>query len=243
MDFSIVIPARYLSSRLPGKMLKDIHGKTLIEHVFNQACKSQAKRIIIATDDRRIEQNAKSFGAQVCMTDNTHTSGSARIAQVIDKLDIDDDEIIVNMQGDEPMIDARVINQVATNLANSKMQMATLCQQIKDKNEYLDPNCVKVVFNKHGKALYFSRSAIPFFREDDFDITMCFKHIGIYAYQAKFIKKYITFNNSNYEKIEKLEQLSVLDEGFDIHIETACGSVGYGVDVQEDLDKVIQALK
>ncbi len=243
MEFSVVIPARYASSRLPAKLLKDIHGKPLIQLTHENALNSGASSVIIATDDQRIALAAQDFGATICMTDGSHTSGTSRIAQVINDLAIDDDEIIVNVQGDEPMLDPLVIKQVANNLALSGMPMATLCEQVVDKDQYLDPNCVKVVFDKNGRALYFSRSPIPAFREDDdFDISLCFKHIGIYAYRASFIKQYLSMNSSRYEQVEKLEQLTVLNEGFDIHVEVACASTGYGVDTQDDLDKVRKEL-
>ncbi|ABL02558.1 3-deoxy-D-manno-octulosonate cytidylyltransferase [Candidatus Ruthia magnifica str. Cm (Calyptogena magnifica)] len=243
MDFSVIIPARYASSRLPAKLLKDVHGKPLIQLTYENAINSGANRVIIATDDKRIETVANDFGALTCMTDEHHTSGTSRIAQVLEVLDIDNDEIIVNVQGDEPMLNPSVIDQVANNLATSSMQIATLCEQITNKEQYLDPNCVKVVFNKAGKALYFSRAAIPFFREaKDFDLKLCFKHVGIYAYRAWFIKQYLTMSKSSYEQVEKLEQLTVLNEGFDIHVAPACDGIGHGVDIQCDLDKVRKEL-
>ncbi|CAB9540200.1 3-deoxy-manno-octulosonate cytidylyltransferase (EC 2.7.7.38) [uncultured Gammaproteobacteria bacterium] len=244
MSFIVIIPARYASTRLSAKLLQNIHGKPLIQHTYENAKKSGAGRVIIATDDRRIEAVAHEFGATTCMTSDKHTSGTARIAEVLTKLDIEDNKIIVNVQGDEPMLDAKVIQQVAQNLADSKMQMATLCENVVDKAQYLDSNCVKVVFDKFGKALYFSRSPIPAFRDAaDFKVETCFKHIGIYAYRSGFIKQYLTMNRSDYEQVEKLEQLTVLNEGFDIHISKACATVGFGVDTQADLDKVREALQ
>lgn len=243
MDFSVIIPARYASSRLPAKLLKDVHGKPLIQLTYENAINSGASRVIIATDDKRIEAVANDFGAFTCMTGEHHTSGTSRIAQALAALDIDDDEIIVNVQGDEPMLNPSVIEQVAHNLASSPMKMATLCEQMTNKAQYLDANCVKVVFNKVGKALYFSRAPIPFFREaKDFNLKLCFKHVGIYAYRAGFIKQYLTMNSSPYEQVEKLEQLTVLNEGFDIHVALACAGIGYGVDTQRDLEKVRKAL-
>ena len=243
MNFSVIIPARYASSRLPAKLLKDIYGKPLIQLTYENAVKSSATRVVIATDDERIKQVAEGFGATVCMTGAEHTSGTSRIAEVLTKLNIDDNEVVVNVQGDEPMLDPQVIDQVASNLDKSNMQMATLCEPVVDKSQYLDPNCVKVVFDKLGKALYFSRAAIPFFRdEQDFDLSLCYKHIGIYAYRAKFIKQYLDMASSRFEQVEKLEQLTVLNEGFDIHVESACGDTGFGVDTQEDLNKVRDAL-
>lgn len=244
MDFSVIIPARYASSRLPAKLLKDIHGKPLIQLTYEKALSSGASKVIIATDDPRIEKIAQAFGAETCMTGDHHASGISRIAEVLTKLHINDNEIIVNVQGDEPMLDPKVIRQVALNLEKSSLQMSTLCEQVADKNQYLDPNCVKVVFNKFGKALYFSRAPIPAFREaQDFDITLCFKHIGIYAYKAGFVKQYLQIGSSRYEQVEKLEQLTVLSEGFDIHVEQACAPTGFGVDTQDDLDNVRKALE
>ncbi|MBT6327089.1 MAG: 3-deoxy-manno-octulosonate cytidylyltransferase [Candidatus Thioglobus sp.] len=244
MDFSVIIPARYASSRLPAKLLQDIHGKPLIQHTFENAVNSGASRVIIATDDQRIESIAKEFGASTCMTGDYHTSGTSRIAEVLELLDIDDEEIIVNVQGDEPMLEPSVIKQVAKNLASSNMEMATLCERVVDKEQYLDPNCVKVVFDKFGKALYFSRSPIPAFRENnDFDVELCFKHIGIYAYRSSFIKQYLTMDSSRYEQVERLEQLTVLNEGFDVHVEKACAPTGYGVDTIDDLEKAREAMK
>jgi 3-deoxy-manno-octulosonate cytidylyltransferase (CMP-KDO synthetase) len=243
MAFTVIIPARYASTRLNAKLLQDIHGKPLIQYTYENAVKSGASSVIIATDDARIEAVANDFGAITCMTGDHHTSGTSRLSEVLEKLSIDDDEIIVNVQGDEPMLGASVIEQVASNLANSDMQMATLCENVIDKDQYLDPNCVKVVFDKFGRALYFSRSPIPAFREDDFDASLCFKHIGIYAYRSGFIKQYLTMDSSSYEQVEKLEQLTVLNEGFDIHVAPACEATGFGVDTIEDLAKVREALQ
>ena len=244
MDFSVIIPARYASTRLSAKLLQDIHGKPLIQHTYENAKKSGASNVIIATDNKCIEKVANDFGATTCMTSQSHTSGTARIAEVLETLSINDEQIIINVQGDEPMLDGQVIKQVAKNLANSNMQMATLCENVRDKAQYLDPNCVKVVFDKFGKALYFSRSPIPAFRDEaDFNVALCFKHIGIYAYRSGFIKQYLTMNSSDYEQVEKLEQLTVLSEGFDIHVALACAPTGFGVDTAQDLIKVREALQ
>ncbi|SFV89131.1 3-deoxy-manno-octulosonate cytidylyltransferase [hydrothermal vent metagenome] len=244
MNFCVIIPARYASTRLNAKLLQDIHGKSLLQHTYENAKKSGASRVIIATDDSRIEAVARDFEATVCLTSKAHTSGTARIAEVLQTLEIEDEQIIVNVQGDEPMLDAKVIEQVAQNLANSTMKMATLCENVADKAQYLDPNCVKVVFDKFGKALYFSRAPIPAFRDvNEFDASLCFKHIGIYAYRSGFIKHYLTMHSSHYEQVEKLEQLTVLNEGFDIHIAPACASVGFGVDTADDLKKVREILQ
>ena len=244
MDFSVVIPARFSSVRLPGKLLKNIHGKTLIERTYSNAILSRAKRVIIATDDQRISDAAKTFGAEVCLTSDSHISGTSRIAEAVELLGLADDEIVVNLQGDEPMLSPVVIDQVAKNLDESKMDMATLCEQIETEDLYFDPNCVKVVYNVRGKAMYFSRSPIPAFRNaQELDLELCYRHIGIYAYRAGFLSQYARLSSSRLEGAEKLEQLTILNEGFDIHVAPAYGPTGFGVDTQYDLDKVIKELK
>ena len=244
MDFSVIIPARYDSARLPGKLLKNIHGKTLIERTYSNAILSASKRVIIATDDERISDVAKTFGAEVCLTSDSHTSGTSRIAEAMELLGFADDEIIVNVQGDEPMLSPKVIDQVAKNLNESNMDMATLCEQIESEDLYFDPNCVKVVYNMRGKAMYFSRSPIPAFRNpQELDLGLCYRHIGIYAYRAGFLSQYARLSSSRLEEAEKLEQLTILNEGFDIHVAPACGPTGIGVDTKYDLDKVIKEFK
>lgn len=238
MDFSVIIPARYASSRFPAKLLEDINGKSLIEHTYLNALKSSARRVIIATDDERISNVAKNFGAEVCMTSSTHTSGTSRLFEVVSDLNFDDDEIVVNVQGDEPMLNAEVINQVAFNLVDSCMDVATLCEKIESKELYFDPNCVKVVYNSRGKALYFSRSPIPAFRnEHDIDLDVCFRHVGLYAYRVSFLKKYFQMEKSDLELSEKLEQLTILSNGMDIHVGIACAPTGYGIDTESDLKR------
>ena len=244
MEFSIIIPARYASSRLPAKLLKDINGKTLIEHTYSNAIKSNAKRVIIATDDERIKSVANDFGAEVCMTLRTHTSGTSRLSQVVSDLNFDDGETIVNLQGDEPMMVGESLNQVASNLTISGMSVATLCEKINSQEEYFDQNCVKVVYNSRGKALYFSRSPIPAFRNnDDIDLNFCFRHIGLYAYKVGFLKEYPKMTKSNLEIAEKLEQLTFMENGIDIHVEISKSLTGYGVDTESDLKKVKKELK
>jgi len=151
MDFSIIIPARYASSRLPAKLLKDINGKTLIEHTYSNAVKSDASRVIIATDDVRIKTIAEDFGAEVCMTNDSHISGTSRLSEVVSVLNFQDDDVVVNLQGDEPMMSPSAINQVASNLSSSGMSVATLCEKIDTEEAYFDENCVKVVYNSRGK--------------------------------------------------------------------------------------------
>ena len=244
MDFSVIIPARYASSRLPAKLLKDINGKTLIEHTYSNAVKSDASRVIIATDDVRIKTIAEDFGAEVCMTNDSHISGTSRLSEVVSVLNFQDDDVVVNLQGDEPMMSPSAINQVASNLSSSGMSVATLCEKIDTEEAYFDENCVKVVYNSRGKAMYFSRSPIPAFRDSaKINLDLCFRHIGLYAYRVNFLKDYTNMTISSLEMAEKLEQLTFLTHGFDIHVETSCTSTGYGVDTESDLIKVKKELK
>ena len=244
MDFSVIIPARYASSRLPAKLLKDINGKTLIEHTYSNAVKSDASRVIIATDDVRIKTIAEDFGAEVCMTNDSHTSGTSRLSEVVSVLNFQDNDVVVNLQGDEPMMSPSAINQVASNLSSSGMSVATLCEKIDTEEAYFDENCVKVVYNSRGKAMYFSRSPIPAFRDSaKINLDLCFRHIGLYAYRVNFLKDYTNMAISSLEMAEKLEQLTFLTHGFDIHVETSCASTGYGVDTESDLIKVKKELK
>ena len=244
MDFSVIIPARYASSRLPAKLLIDINGKTLIEHTYSNAVKSDASRVIIATDDVRIKTIAEDFGAEVCMTNDSHTSGTSRLSEVVSVLNFQDNDVVVNLQGDEPMMSPSAINQVASNLSSSGMSVATLCEKIDTEEAYFDENCVKVVYNSRGKAMYFSRSPIPAFRDSaKINLDLCFRHIGLYAYRVNFLKDYTNMAISSLEMAEKLEQLTFLTHGFDIHVETSCASTGYGVDTESDLIKVKKELK
>ena len=244
MGFSVIIPARYASSRLPAKMLKEINGKSLIEHTYSNAIKSDASRIIIATDDERIKTVAEGFGAEVSMTNDSHTSGTSRIAEAVSFLNFQNDDVIVNLQGDEPMMSPSAINQVASNLVSSGMSVATLCESIDTEDAYFDENCVKVVYNSRGRAMYFSRSPVPAFRDgENINLDLCFRHIGLYAYRVNFLKNYSNMPISRLETAEKLEQLTFLMEGFDIHVDVSFASTGYGVDTESDLIKVKKELK
>ena len=244
MGFSVIIPARYASSRLPAKMLKEINGKSLIEHTYSNAIKSNASRVIIATDDERIKTVAEGFGAEVCMTNDSHTSGTSRIAEAVSFLNFQNDDVIVNLQGDEPMMSPSAINQVASNLVSSGMSVATLCETIDTEDAYFDENCVKVVYNSRGRAMYFSRSPVPAFRDgQNINLDLCFRHIGLYAYRVNFLKNYSNMPISRLETAEKLEQLTFLMEGFDIHVDVSFALTGYGVDTESDLIKVKKELK
>ncbi len=243
MSFTVVIPARYQSTRLPGKPLADIGGKPMIQWVYEQSLLAGAERVIIATDDSRVEQVVKGFGGTVCMTSPDHQSGTERLAEVVSSMGIEDDHIIVNVQGDEPLIPPTIIRQVADNLAMSQAPMATLAVEIKDQQEVFNPNAVKVVTDSEGYALYFSRATIPWDRdnfaaEDKAIVQPLMRHIGIYAYRAGFINTYINWQPSQLEKIECLEQLRVLWYGEKIHVAVALDAPPAGVDTPEDLETV-----
>ncbi|EKO3536584.1 3-deoxy-manno-octulosonate cytidylyltransferase [Vibrio fluvialis] len=242
MSFTVVIPARYQSTRLPGKPLADIAGKPMVQWVYEQAMQAGAERVIIATDDARVEQAVLAFGGTVCMTSPDHQSGTERLAEVVKLMGIEDDHIIVNVQGDEPLIPPSIIRQVADNLAASQAPMATLAVEISHEDEVFNPNAVKVVTDKDGYALYFSRATIPWdrdnFAKDKTVVQPLMRHIGIYAYRAGFINTYIQWPASQLEKIECLEQLRVLWYGEKIHVAVAFEAPPAGVDTPEDLDAV-----
>ncbi|WP_154180980.1 3-deoxy-manno-octulosonate cytidylyltransferase [Vibrio furnissii] len=242
MSFTVVIPARYQSTRLPGKPLADIAGKPMVQWVYEQAMQAGADRVIVATDDARVEQAVNAFGGTVCMTSPDHQSGTERLAEVVKRMSIEDDHIIVNVQGDEPLIPPSIIRQVANNLAASQAPMATLAVEISDAEEVFNPNAVKVVTDKDGYALYFSRASIPWdrdnFANDKTIVQPLMRHIGIYAYRAGFINTYIHWQPSQLEKIESLEQLRVLWYGEKIHVAVALEAPPAGVDTPEDLEAV-----
>ncbi len=252
MSFIVVIPARYESSRLPGKVLADINGKPMIQWVVEKALLSGASKVIVATDNEQVGQVVKSFGGEVCKTRSDHQSGTERLAEVMETYQFSDDQVIVNVQGDEPFIPPENIKQVAENLANQKIsRMATLAIKITDLEEAFNPNAVKVLCDKNGYALYFSRATIPYDRErflNNDNITeigeFYLRHIGIYAYRAGFIKDYVKWPASTLEQIESLEQLRVLWQGEKIHVSVAESTVPVeGVDTPEDLQKAIEYAK
>ncbi len=246
MSFSVVIPARYASTRLPGKPLLEVGGRPMIERVWQQARRSNAERVLVATDDARIGTAAEQFGAEVCMTDPAHPSGTDRLQEVARLLELADDAILVNVQGDEPLIPPAVINQVAANLAaNPDCGVATLCVPVRDSAELHNPNAVKVVYDARGRALYFSRAAIPWPR-DSFaadpkampEGDHWFRHIGIYAYRVRFLHRYVTWAPAPMERLEQLEQLRALYHGVAVHVAPAAAAVPAGVDTAADLAAV-----
>tara|TARA_R110001592_G_scaffold125109_2_gene334366 strand:- start:857 stop:1618 length:762 start_codon:yes stop_codon:yes gene_type:complete len=247
MSFTVIIPARFASTRLPGKPLLDIAGKPMIQHVYEQALKSDADHVVIATDDIRIQELGSAIGATVVMTSPDHPSGTDRLEEVVSKLGLKDDHIVVNVQGDEPLIPPEIINQVARNLGENKASgIATLCEKIHDPKHLFNPNVVKVVFDDRGLASYFSRAPIPWSRDSFTDMKAesipfgaeYFRHIGMYAYRVEFLKNYVTWLPSMTEKTECLEQLRALSNGVKIHIEEALISPPAGVDTEEDLQRL-----
>ena len=240
MTFKVVIPARYASTRLPGKPLLDIAGKPMVIRVAEQAAKSGASEIVIATDFEKILQVADQHGFKAVMTRIDHASGTDRIAEVAQKLDWPDHEIVVNVQGDEPLIDPKLIQEVAQHLANSSdAVMATACHAIHDEAALLNPNIVKVVVDARGNALYFSRAPIPYPRDDIYKNNIqAFRHIGIYAYRVGFLKQYAALTSTELEKIESLEQLRVMHHGYKIGVTITKNAPASGVDTQEDLENV-----
>jgi 3-deoxy-manno-octulosonate cytidylyltransferase (CMP-KDO synthetase) len=246
MSFVVVIPARFESSRLPGKVLADIAGKPMVQWVVERALASGAEQVIVATDSDEVARVVKSFGGEVCKTSADHQSGTERLAEVMQRYQFSDEQVIVNVQGDEPFIPVENIAQVADNLSSqSQARMATLAMKIDDVAEALNPNAVKVLCDKNGYALYFSRATIPYDRErflnnDNIEAIGDFylRHIGIYAYRAGFIKDYVQWPTSQLEQVESLEQLRVLWQGEKIHVAVAkVRLMVEGVDTPEDLEK------
>lgn len=244
--YHVIIPARYASTRLPGKPLQDIAGKTMIEHVWKQAGKSGAESVTVATDDQRIADACRSFGADVIMTRADHPSGTDRLQEVVTRLGLDEAACVVNVQGDEPLIPPALIDQVAENLlAYPEASIATLSEPLRDVDTLFNPNAVKVVSDHRGFALYFSRAPMPWCR-DQFATTpeslpadVPFqRHIGLYAYKVGFLHDYVRWPASPLETAEALEQLRALWFGCRIHVAEACEIPPAGVDTAADLDRV-----
>ncbi len=242
-DFKVVIPARFASERLPGKPLRPIGGQPMIEHVWRRASESGASEVVIATDDERIGDAAEGFGALVCMTGDQHRSGTERIAEVADLLDWDDEQIVVNLQGDEPAMPPSLINQCAALLAGSDADMATLASPLLSSEDYRSPNVVKVVLADDGNALYFSRSPIPHRRgEADGVPDAGLHHHGIYGYRCGVLRRLVVAQPSPLEVSEKLEQLRALSLGLRIQVGVPERRPGPGVDTEADIAAAEAAL-
>lgn len=251
MGFKVAIPARYGSTRLPGKPLRLLEGKPLLQYVFEQAQKSGAEEIVIATDNEQIKSVAEGFGAEVCMTDASHPSGSDRLAEVAKIKGWSDTEIIVNLQGDEPLMPPELIHRVADDLANyPAASISTVCTPIHTTAELFDPHVVKVVMDKEGFALYFSRAPIPWDR-DAFAVTtemlseqvLHYRHIGLYGYRAEFLHHYSEMSACALEATESLEQLRALWHGKRIHVTEVEQPPGHGVDTEDDLMRVERIIR
>ncbi len=254
-NYNIVIPARYASSRLPGKPLLEIAAKTMLQHTYERACQSAAEKVIIATDDEKILNSASLYTNDVIMTSKHHQSGTDRLAEVVQQQSWDDDTIVVNVQGDEPLILSEHIQQVADLLASHPdAGISTLKYRIQTIDELFDPNVVKVVTDSKGYALYFSRAVIPWNRDEFADTCQLkklllaqqivyFRHIGLYAYRAKTLTTYQSLESIALEQAESLEQLRALYYGIRIIVGKTDKQPGHGVDVQADLAQVEKQLQ
>ena len=237
-NFKVVIPARYKSKRFPGKVLAEIDGKPMIRHVYQQAKKSDAAEVIVATDDKRVYGECHRFGADVEMTELYHGSGTDRIREVAENRGWSEDTFVVNVQGDSPLIDPESINQVASMLElYSNVDITTLATPIESKEEFYNHNVVKVVWDSAGKALYFSRAPIPY--QPESNKVAAFRHLGIYGYTVKALRAITGCGEVQLEKYERLEQLRALSLGLTIKVQIAKTPHGSDVDVPEDV-KVVE---
>ena len=250
MNFKVVIPARYASSRLPGKPLLDIAGQPMIQHCYNRGVESGATEVVVATDDERIATRVAEFGGEVCMTAASHRSGTERIAEVATERGWPDEAVVVNLQGDEPTMPPALVHQVAAAMeSHQRASITTLCTAITDRETLFNPHVVKVVMDADGYALYFSRAPIPWHR-DEFVLgksllpsnTAFFRHVGLYAYRVGYLKQYVGWEQAAMEQAESLEQLRVLWHGGSIHVSVAAEPPGHGVDTEDDLHLVREEL-
>lgn len=244
MKTYVVIPARYQSSRLPGKLLLPINEKPIIRWVYDLAKKAEVDDVIVATDDERIAECIKKVNGNVCMTDAAHHSGTERIGEVIQKMSFLNDDIIINLQGDEPFLPPSLIDQLVVAMRSEPLHVATLCEPLNRVEMLFNPNVTKVLLNIKGDAIYFSRAPIPWYR-DGFQnepkmmplVYQYYRHIGIYAYRVDFIKRYIQEEASLIENVESLEQLRILWLGEKIRVLKALASTGIGIDTLDDLKR------
>ncbi|AFP84899.1 3-deoxy-manno-octulosonate cytidylyltransferase [secondary endosymbiont of Ctenarytaina eucalypti] len=243
MSFIAIIPARFASRRLPGKPLADINGKPMVVRVMERAKASGADRVIVAADHADVVKAVERAGGEVCLTRGNYQFGTQRLQEVVDRYDVPDDQVIVNVQGDEPLIPPTLISQVVENLASTDASMTTLAVPITTSEEAFNQNAVKVVVSSQGYALYFSRATIPWNHSGfacgrDHLSHFLLRHIGLYAYRADFIRRYVRWSASPLEKIESLEQLRVLWHGEKIHVAMASVESFIGVDTMEALTQV-----
>lgn len=250
MSFTVIIPARLNSTRLPEKVLLDIAGKPMIQHVYERAVESGADKIIVATDHEKIATVAEDFGAEIRMTESSHQSGTERIAEAVVSLACDPNDIIVGLQADEPMMPSQLISQVAKNLEeHDHVKAATFATKLIDAKDLLNPNVVKVILNHRNYAIHFSRAPIPWDREQfsslsELDpqkiklVDAYFRHIGIYAYRAGFLETYSSWPACLLERLESLEQLRILWNGFKIHVGITDQAAPISVDTRADIERV-----
>ena len=245
-QFFVIIPARYNSTRLPGKPLAEISGLPMIIRVANNAVKSGAKSVTVATDDQRIESVVNQYNYRCMMTKTSHQSGTDRVVEASKHLGLSDDAIVVNVQGDEPEIEPKLISELAKHLSdNPEVEVATACKKINSYKDFIDRNIVKAVLDKNKHALYFSRAPIPWAR-DEFSINdgmipeglPVFHHIGIYAYRNSFLKRYEKLNKPKIEIYEKLEQLRIIWNGYSIACLITSRKIGQGIDTIKDLEEI-----
>lgn len=249
MSFHIIIPVRYQSKRLPGKPLLDIAGKPMVQRVYENAVSSGAESVVVATDHEEIASVAEGFGAKVCMTLESHQSGTERLVEAVEALDFEDDEIVVNLQGDEPLMPPHAIKQVADALyEHDNVKIASICEPIDSVDALHDPNSVKVILSRRHFAMMFTRSILPWQKGlvDDshaIDLSHYYRHIGLYASRVSFLKEYIDMPASPFESLESLEQLRVLWNGYKIFMAIADSKIPAGVDTQDDLQRAIEYCK
>lgn len=249
--FVVVIPARLASTRLPNKPLQDIAGKPMIQHVWERACQSGAEKIVIATDHPQVLEVSRAFGATAVLTRAEHESGTDRLAEVALKMNLSADTIVVNVQGDEPLIPPQIIDQVAHNLAqHPQAAVATLAEPITQLEQLLSPHVVKVSTNVNQYALTFTRAPLPWARTawsagiESLPEGMVYRrHIGLYAYRAEFLQRFVAWGPCQLEQLECLEQLRALWHGVQIHVADACAAPPTGVDTPEDLERLRQYFK
>jgi 3-deoxy-manno-octulosonate cytidylyltransferase (CMP-KDO synthetase) len=240
VSFTVIIPARYASTRFPGKPLADLGGKPMVVRVCERAAKSGARALYVATDDDRIAAAVRKYGHSVVMTRADHASGTDRLAEAARKLKLKDRDVVVNVQGDEPLIPPKLISRVAKILGQRDAAMSTACHPIHDAAALESPNVVKVVLDRRGYALYFSRSRIPFPKDG---VPTCYRHAGIYGYRVSFLRKYARLKPAPLEEAEALEQLRALWHGYRIAVAVSETDIPPGVDTPQDLEAVRKMVK
>lgn len=247
--FNIVIPARLGSTRLPRKVLRELHGKPLVQHVWEAATRARAAQVVVATDDREVEAACRGFGADTVMTAARHASGTDRIEEVARKRRWSASTLVVNLQGDEPLMPPALVRQAVALLARDRhADIATLCHPLQTLDEWLNPNCVKVVMDARGHALYFSRAPIPWRRDGataaapQLPAGLAFRHIGLYAYRVAALRRFTRLRPAPLEQVEALEQLRALAAGMTIRVGITREPPPRGVDTEADLAAVAAAL-